>query len=544
MLRLIAILLLFAAITTQSLVQGAETTTPPKLVVNIIVGGMRTGDIDRYKHIFDSNGFVRLKERGVDFKSASYPFAPLSTSASLATLTTGASPSTHGVVGDAWWDRISSSRVELTQSKSVKGINYNLREYSYSGERLIAPTITDALVSKHKESKVISVSLEPTPAIVMSSERGVPYWIDAMSCEWGSSTAFMEALPKWVETYNKSPKIPSIADERWISRLPMGFYTNVLSATLVSKSLTRKYESKPLPKSNSRLERVQQRYTQLQYTPAGNRAILDYARQVIDNEKLGCDKHADIINIYLDPARYISQKYGTESVEVEDMYSHLDVQLGEFMEFLSEQMFVDNIIVTLTSDHGMSPAYGEDGGAKGVFDVQQFMVVANSFLRARYGGESWILGYERGNIYLDHREIYRNKLSVEEVQNEIASFALQFRGVSHTFSSTALRNSSSFEGVGEVIQRGFYPRRSGDVVLALMPGWIEQLKDDRASGGSVYRYDRYVPLIIYGSGYTTQKSVSREVNMVSFAPTIAYILGVEPPAACQSSAIEEIQDLF
>ncbi len=544
MLRFINIVILMVAVATQSWAQEVSSSLSPKLVVNIVVGGMRAGDIERYRHLFGESGFLQLQKRGVNFTSASYPFSPLSTSASLATLTTGASPSTHGVVGDAWWDRISSGKVYLTHSTEVKSLNYHLRQYSYSADRLIAPTLTDVLLSESRGSKSISISLEPTSAIVMSSDRGVPYWIDALSCEWGSSTAFMKELPSWVETYNKSSRIPNIANEVWSSKLPKKFYVNSVSTTLKSNSMARKYESAPLRKGSSRIEQIQQRYNQLQYTPAGNRAILEFARQTIENERLGNDTKSDVLNIYLDPARYISQRYGVSSVEVEDMYCHLDAQIGEFLEFLSTHIFADDIVVTLTSDHGMNPAYGDNGQAKGYFDSKQFVVVVNSFLRARYGGDNWIIGYERGNIYLDHREIFSSKQSVESVQNEVASFALQFRGVSHAFSATALRNASSTVGVGEVVQQGFYPRRSGDVILLLMPGWIEQVEGSIASGGSAYRYDRYVPFIIYSSKYTDGERVSREVDMISFAPTLAHILRISPPLASESRAIAEIEELF
>lgn len=44
------------------------------------------------------------------------------------------------------------------------------------------------------------------------------------------------------------------------------------------------------------------------------------------------------------------------------------------------------------------------------------------------------------------------------------------------------------------------PRRSGDVVVNLMPGCIEERPDVRSKSGSMYGYDTTVPLVLYGGG--------------------------------------------
>lgn len=77
---------------------------------------------------------------------------------------------------------------------------------------------------------------------------------------------------------------------------------------------------------------------------------------------------------------------------------------------------------------------------------------------------------------------------------------MQFRGVSHALSSTAMRSSYFGSGYGEKMQNSFYPRRSGDVVVNLMPGCIEERPDVRSKSGSMYGYDTTVPLVLYGGG--------------------------------------------
>ena len=50
------------------------------------------------------------------------------------------------------------------------------------------------------------------------------------------------------------------------------------------------------------------------------------------------------------------------------------------------------------------------------------------------------------------------------------------------------------------MQNSFYPRRSGDVILNLMPGWIEEQERCWSMSGSMYGYDTEVPLVFYGKG--------------------------------------------
>ncbi len=532
--------------TLSAAVVAQPTSMPPKLVVNIVVGAMRAGDIDRYRGAFDDGGFVRLADGGVNFSAAHYNFHQTITPTSLATLSTGALPSTHGVVGNVWWEYILGNRVDLIADKSVKNLDYNLREGGYSAHKLAAQTLSEVMLQHNAKSQSASVAIDPLSAIMMcGAEGGSPYWIDYLTCEWGSSTAFMNQLPVWAKSYNKSQSMAEIINQRWESRLPQRFYINTHTTTLKSKSLDSKFESPSLAKTRTRDDQLKVKYEQIAYTPAGNKLILEYAKQIIEKCNFGEDENPDILNIYFDPARNIAQRYGASSVETEDMFRHLDHDLDEFIGYITKRMHSGDVVFVLTSDHGISPTYGIDQEPKGRFNSSQFIVLVNSFLRARYGeDENWVLGYNSRNLYLNHELIFRRNLSIAEVQNEVASFALQFRGVAHSLTASALRGGYFGGGYGEKMQNSFYPRRSGDVVLNFMAGWIDDREGMRADAGSTYNYDTHVPLIIYGEGYLVRKGVNREVVMESVAPTIARILQIESPMSADGKAIDEIVNVL
>ena len=265
------------------------------------------------------------------------------------------------------------------------------------------------------------------------------------------------------------------------------------------------------------------------------------AKQAIAQYRLGEDKIPDLLNVCLDSPRRISEAYGPESIEVEDMYYRLDRDLADFLTFVFAQVRDGNATVVLTSDHGTSPSYDATTEEPDRFNARQFEVIVNGFLNVRYGMGDWVLEYEDKCVYLNHNLIYERGLDLAEVQNEVAIFAMQFSGISHALAATAMRTSYFGSGYARRMQNSFYPRRSGDVILNLMPGWIEEQERCWSMSGSMYGYDTEVPLVFYGTG-AGQQHVQRRVDMTSVAPTLARLAGIREPAASEGGVLEEIAE--
>ena len=79
--------------------------------------------------------------------------------------------------------------------------------------------------------------------------------------------------------------------------------------------------------------------------------------------------------------------------------------------------------------------------------------------------------------------------------------------------------------------------RSGDLLIALKPFF--QSDAYPLTHMTMYSYDRYVPLVIYGR--TFKPGVYRQiVNVVDLAPTLTQVLGVIPPAQSEGRVLTEI----
>ena len=520
----------------------AMAQTEPRLVVNIVISSMGADDLDRYADNFSSSGLRRIINGGQRFTNASYDYMQTTTPVSLATLSTGATPSIHGVVADRWFDYVGNKEVSLIEDRKEQSVIYSGGSGSYSPRNLVAQTLSDALAQQHPDSHIATIAVEPLSAIVMAGRSGEVYWMETLQSSWTTSSYYSKELPKWIADYNYQDQNEEYAIKRWTSLLPYDNYHNSQVSVvegLQSKTNKRIIHVQETPLAKGTMDDI---YYQMCYTPAGNSAMLAFAREVVTHNKMGGDAVPDMLNIVLDTPRLISNRFGPESVEYEDMLYRLDRDLESFLSFLSTQVAApEQLLIVLTSDHGTSPSYNATEDVRERFNVRQAEVITNAFIGSLYGNGDWILGCIDRAIYLNHNLIMDKGLSLEKIQNDVATFVMQLRGVSQAVTAESMRGSYFGSGYGRKIQNGFYPRRSGDVVLNLMPEWIEEREQTRSMSGSMYRYDTQVPLIIYGAGCKAQLR-NDKIDMTSLAATQAEILGIMAPSAAEGEEITIIYE--
>lgn len=517
----------------------ATTHKTPRLMVNIVVSSMHADDLNRYAANFSSGGFCRLMNNGIWFTNASYDYMQTTTPVSLATISTGAMPSVHGVIADRWFDYVSNKQVMLIDDTKEQSVNYSGGSGGYSPRNLTAQTLSEVVAKSDDKSQIATIAIEPLSAIVTAGKAGQVYWMETLQTAWTTSSFYTKELPTWITDYNRNEVNQTHMIKRWTPLLAYDDYRNSQVSCIEDlKSKTNKRIDFIGVEETSAKTRISDDYEQMCYTPAGNSALLSFAKQVIAKSEMGKDEHIDVLNIILDTPRKISSRFGPESVEYEDMLYRLDRNLEEFISFIMTQVIdPQHIVITLTSDHGTSPSFNSPGVQQERFNIRQAEVITNAFIGAQHGNGEWILGCIDNAIYLNHNLIYDKGLSISEMQNDVAMFVMQLRGVSHAMSAEAMRGSYFGSGYGRKIQNGFYPRRSGDVIINLMPGWIEESDNERSSSGSMYRYDTQVPLIIYGGGVVRGKN-NDKVDMTSLATTLAHIIGVSTPSAAEGEMLK------
>ena len=282
-------------------------------------------------------------------------------------------------------------------------------------------------------------------------------------------------------------------------------------------------------------------YEVLKYTPFGNVLTKDFAIAAIMNDSLGLDDYTDIISIGFSANEYIGRRFGSNSVEMEDAMLRLDSELVHFLSFLNDFVGKENTLVILTADHGLTyhPGYlASHRIPSGEFNQNSSMSLLASYLNVVYGKGNWLKYYYAQQLYLNHELIEDSQVDLEEIQNRVARFMIQFEGVSNAITSITIQNTNFNEGIFRKMQNGFHQKRSGDVVINLAPGWVEK-DDPSASYHSSYIADNHVPLIWYG-WKIKRSTINRSVNMIDIVPTLSSFLDISRPNASSGTIILEL----
>src|SRR5262245_28212462 len=102
---------------------AAAARKTPALVVLLVVDQFRGDYVRKYGGMW-TKGLHRLVENGAYFPLAAYPYAGTVTCAGHNTIGTGSFPRTHGMIGNAWYDRDLKKSVACTADPSVTSVPY------------------------------------------------------------------------------------------------------------------------------------------------------------------------------------------------------------------------------------------------------------------------------------------------------------------------------------------------------------------------------------------------------------------------------------
>jgi predicted AlkP superfamily pyrophosphatase or phosphodiesterase len=69
---------------------------------------------------------------------------------------------------------------------------------------------------------------------------------------------------------------------------------------------------------------------------------------------LGKDDFTDFLSVSFSATNYAGDLFGPRSVEVEDLFLRLDQDLEHFVNFLDDELGLENVLVYVTSDRGVA----------------------------------------------------------------------------------------------------------------------------------------------------------------------------------------------
>ncbi|MBI4532809.1 MAG: alkaline phosphatase family protein [Candidatus Melainabacteria bacterium] len=239
---------------------------------------------------------------------------------------------------------------------------------------------------------------------------------------------------------------------------------------------------------------------------------------------------------------FLGHAFGPYSQEVEDLVLRLDQTLASFFQHLDQKVGLDKCLLILTSDHGVMPIpefLKEKGLDAGRIDPKAFQNLLDAALDSRLGSESWIESFEPPNLYLNLDAIDKQKYRQPDVEALAAKLARSVPGVGDVFTAVQFFLNQLPSGpTVEAVKKNYYWGRSGELFVLTKPNYIFISEPNGTTHGSPYSYDSHVPFIMVGTGLRAGVYGSK-CSPADIAPTIAAIVGIEPPELCEGRVLSE-----
>jgi predicted AlkP superfamily pyrophosphatase or phosphodiesterase len=487
---------------------------PVRLVLLIAADQFRADYLTRFGSL--NGGFRTLMTRGAMFTDAHLEHATTVTAVGHATMLSGATPAVSGIIDNTWYERASKRAVEsITDLESpIVGADGD-GGIGASPRRLLVSTLGDQLKLAAPGPvlpKVIGLSLKDRSAILPAGHAadGVYFFRGG---RFVTSAYYAKALPAWVEAVNAKRLPDTYAGKRW-----------------EFEGGSHDYPAQPSAKLNAAVTT----------SPAGNELVLAMARAALEHEQLGQRGVTDVLTVSFSSNDSVGHTYGPESPEVRDITRQTDRQVQQLLDEVDRRVGLSHVLVAFTTDHGVVTVPEVATALKlpgGRFKAQALYDAVRGALDARFGAQAWI---ERGSlphVYLDHAVLAEQKVDPAEARRVAAEAAARLPHVARVYTRDAiLAGQVPQDLISARVTRGYHRDRSGDLYVVLDPLWTTAAAG--TSHGTPYSYDAHIPLILMGPGVVPGVYHQRAA-MNDLAPTLAALLGVEPPTGSEGRVLHE-----
>jgi predicted AlkP superfamily pyrophosphatase or phosphodiesterase len=523
------LVLALASLHSRAEVAAAQRDAPTRggLIVLLVVDQMRADYIDRFAADW-SGGLKHLLEGGAWFTNALYPYLTTVTCPGHATVSTGAFPHLHGIFQNAWHDRAEGRTVTCTEDRSAVPVSYGAAKgVGDSAAKLLIPSLADELRAQ-RGARVVAVSLKARSAIMLAGHGGdAVTWLTEGYDAWETSSAFArEPVPAVVRFLADNP-VEADAGRSWVRQMPETRYLEPDGGEgeQPPRGWTRLFPHTLAAPQSSEFRR------QWATSPFADAYVGRFAASLADAMQLGQSSRLDVLAVSFSASDIVGHAFGPWSQEVQDLYAQLDRTIGALLAHLEAAVGKDRLIVALSSDHGVTPIpeqLGRRGLDGGRVSTARLGDAIERTAAAIFGPGRYVARVNGNDIYLQPGTYERLSASPSRMRAVVDAMAAQ-PGIARVFRREELASGGrSADALLQMAALSYVARRSGDLVVALKPGWMF------AAGGTTHGTanpdDRRVPLIIMGPQVATGR-YDRTVTPADLAPTLAKLAGIVLPRA-------------
>ncbi len=517
--------------------------TSPKLVVGIVVDQMRYDYIPRFYHRFGEGGFKRLVDEGFNCKNNHFNYAPTSTGPGHASVYTGTTPATHGILGNNWYDKTSGDDFYCAGDDRYQSVGTDSDAGQMSPHRLEVTTITDQLrLATQMRGKTIAIAIKDRGAVLPGGHTAnAAYWFNGSDeGKFITSSFYMPKLPKWVDDFNASNAAEKYK-KPWTTLKPIDSYVESGTDDNAYEGLFKGEKTSVFPHDLPKLWDTNGKFGMISATPYGNSLTTDFALEALENENLGTDDDTDFLAISFSSTDYVGHRFGVNSKEVQDAYLRLDEDLARLFDALDKKVGKNEYTVFLSADHAAIdvPSYLKDQKIKaGYFAWDDSKPKFEKFLKDTFGTAEIVKNFSNYQYFLDYEIVKGLDMSHSEVQETIAAELLNYEGIEKVYTADQMWKNEYTEGIPYILQNGYNQKRSGDVLVVLSPDFASYSMTG-STHGSPYIYDTHTPLLFYGKGIQKGSTVAR-TEIPDIAATMASLLGIAFPSGTTGKPIVEV----
>jgi len=529
----------------------ASASKPPKLVVPILIDGLGMHQVAKHASQYGEGGFKRLLEEGAWYADARYGHSTTITAVGHGTWLTGAYPYRHGMISNDWYDRKTKKVVYCTEDLARHHLGEKtLERGGRSPKNLLVTTVGDELcLATDQKSRVFAVSMKDRGAILPAGRMGTPYFYSTETGRFITSDFYLEEFPDWWSDFQRPRPQDRWFGRAWTPLLDDDAYAGAWDEQKDRPDPVGLGKKFPHKLSGAKGKLDASYYAAVEGSPFGHEYLAEFARALITNEKLGKnpDGAPDLLAVSFSSHDLINHTYGPESTESLDDLLRLDRVLADFFKFLDGWVGLDNVLISLTADHGFSysPDYWKEVLKTDAFkiDAEEMLKSLNEHLGAAFGVGAYATFWKLPTVWLDYDLIDQRRLSRVEVERVAAEYLSALPGIQSVFTRTQLSQGLvPRTWVGQAVSRAWNERISGDLLLIPKDGCFfkEPKFNAAAMHGTPGVYDARVPLMFLGRRWVKGGQYLEKAEPADIAPTLSQILGVPPPSGSEGRALSEL----
>lgn len=499
---------------------------PPRLIVVIVVDQMRTDYISTYGHQW-TKGLRRLMDTGAWFPLAEYPYALTVTCPGHATISTGTFPSTHGLIGNGWFDRDLRKNVTCTEDPTVTSVPFGGRKgiEKHGLKYLQTTTLSDTLRAQAvRPATVVGLSLKARSAMTLAG-HGSPttyaVW-EEDDGTWATSSAYTTTASPVVDAWAAANPVRAAYGQAWERLLPASAYVfedsqpgeptdHVFPHRFVSKT------GQPDNEFVSLWER----------SPMSDVALSSLAQHMVRELKMGqAATGTDFLGVSFSALDIVGHAFGPRSHEVQDTLARLDVSIGALLDTLDSVVGRDRYVVALSADHGVAPVPEQMAAllpSAGRYSSTLVRSTIENTLTPLLGDGPHVTTVSGANVYLSPGTLER-VMRTPGARAAVTDALKAIPGPGPVYWADDLTSSvATTDVLLQRARRSFVPGRSGDLMVSAEPYWLAQATG--TTHGSPYGYDVRVPVLFAGAGITPGRYMT-PASPADIAPTLAEMVGL------------------